>query len=307
MILRRSNCGRRQYQNDVRNTKGKLLSANHQFRVVAAMAFIGIAIQCADNAYGATNDKLDVNLNVLYVGTKSQKDSNTLSEIIIQFPFPLTEGARETGQGFFGGITYYDNKTLVDANTQRLSDNPQLVTEKGFGRIYYSTSIPGDTAYTFVPYVTFFRQFLYGYVNKAGTYAEISGSSIMLPGFMYAYRFNEQYAFHFDGELYSYAHKSNNRSRIGFTYSPAWPWIISLSRERLGWDIDASDISVEGNSREYNLKLIFRDPPQGNFAFTIGYGNVSRNAEGSALLAPSATNRSGTYFGVEASGGVLAW
>ena len=283
------------------------MSTNHKFSVVVALAFISIAIQYADQAYGATNDKLDVNLNVIYIGTKSQKDSNPLSEIIIQFPFPLSRHALETGQGPFGGPTYYDNKTLVSVNPQRLSDNPQLVSEMGLGRIYYSSSVPGDTAYTFVPFVTFFRQFLYGYLNSAGDYAEISGNSYLLPGFMYAYRFNEKYAFHFDAELFSYAHKSNNRSRIGFTYTPSWPWIISASHERIGWDIDSTNIDVSGSSKEYNLKLIFRDPPQGNFALTIGYGHEVRDAVGSVLLVPSNTNSKGTYFGVEASGGVLAW
>jgi len=282
------------------------LSTNHKLSAVVAMAFVSIAFQYADNAYGATNDKLDVNLNVIYVGTRSQKDSNTLGEIIIQFPFPLTENARTTGQGPFGGLTYYDNKTIVSVNPQRLSDNPQLVTETGLGRIYYSSSVPGDTAYTFVPFVTFFRQFLYGYLNSTGNYAEISGTSYMLPGFLYAYRFNEKYAFHFDAELFSYAHKSNNRSRIGFTYSPSWPWIISASHERIGWDIDSTNLDVAGDSKEYNLKLIFRDPPQGNFALTVGYGHQVRSAVGSVLI-PTSSNSKGTYFGVEASGGVLAW
>lgn len=282
--------------------------ANNKFSVVAAMLFIGIVFQYAEDACAATNDKLDVNLNVLYVGTKSQKDSNALSEIIVQFPFPLTDKARITGEGPFGGITYYDNKSLVDINNRlAVTINPQLVTEMGVGRIYYSTSVPGETPYTFVPYVTFFRQFLYGYRNFLGNYTEISGNTYMLPGFMYAYRFSEKIAFHFDGEMYSYSEKSSNRSRIGFTYSPAWPWIFSLSHERIGWDIDKADIDVDGNSREYNAKIIFRDPPQGNFALTIGYGQQTRNAAGSALLVPSRSISSGTYFGVEASGGVLAW
>ena len=125
--------------------------ANNKFSVVAAMFFIGIVFQYAEDACAATNDKLDVNLNVLYVGTKSQKDSNALSEIIVQFPFPLTDKARITGEGPFGGITYYDNKSLVDINNRlAVTINPQLVTEMGVGRIYYSTSVPGETPYTFV-------------------------------------------------------------------------------------------------------------------------------------------------------------
>ncbi|MEO8342729.1 MAG: hypothetical protein ABI536_02820 [Gallionella sp.] len=273
------------------------MRTNHSISIVVAVALFGILIQYAD---AATNDKLDVNLSVIYVGTKSQKDSNALSEAIIQFPFPLTQSARNTGQGFFGGVTYFDTKSLV-------SDGTQLVSEMGLGRIYYSTSVPGDTPYTFVPFVTFYRGFSYAYKNAAGISAEIKGSSALLPGFMYAYRFNEKVAVHFDMEIYSYSERTNNRARVGFTYTPVWPWIISASHERFSWDIDSSNVFVDGYSRENSLKVIFRDPPQGNFALTIGYGNEVRNAAGSGLLFPSSTHSKGTYFGVEASGGVLAW
>jgi hypothetical protein len=281
-------------------TKEKLLNTNHPFSIAMALVFFGVAVQYAGNAYAATNDKLDVNLNVIYVGTKSQKDSNALSEAIIQFPFPLSESARNTGQGFFGGVTYFDNKTLV-------SDTAQLVSEMGLGRIYYSSSVPGDTPYTFVPFVTFYRQFSYNYKDLAKSDFQLKGSSFLLPGVLYAYRFNEKVAFHFDMEVYSYSERTNNRARIGFTYSPSWPWIISASHERLSWDIDGGNIFVDGHSRENSLKVIFRDPPQGNFALTIGYGNATRNAVGSSLLLPLSSNSRGTYFGIEASGGVLAW
>jgi hypothetical protein len=143
MILRRSNCGQRPNQNDVRKTEGEILSTNHKFSVVVALAFISIAIQYADDAYGATNDKLDVNLNVLYVATQLQKDSNPLSEIIIQFPFPLSENARNTGQGPFGGATYFDTKTLVNVSTQVVSDNTQLVSEMGLGENLLFLLCPG--------------------------------------------------------------------------------------------------------------------------------------------------------------------
>jgi hypothetical protein len=127
---------------------------------------------------------------------------------------------------------------------------------------------------------------LYDFRDFAGNNSQITGNPYLLPGFMYAYRFNEKAAVHFDAELYSYTEKSSNRSRIGFTYSPSWPRIISASHERLGWDIDGNNIFVDGNSRQNNIKLIFRDPPQGNFASTIGYGNEFRTAVGAALLAP---------------------
>jgi hypothetical protein len=301
MILRPNNCARRSDQNDIkRKPKEKLLSTNHSFSIVVAVAFFGMAIQYADKAYAATNDKLDVNLNVIYLGTKSQKDSNGLSEVVIQFPFPLSESAKNTGQGLFGGITYFDTKSLVN-------DNAQLVSEMGLGRIYYSYTVPGDTPYTFVPFITFYRGFSYSYKNSAQANALINKGSLFLPGVLYAYRFNEKIALHFDTELYSFTPSKNYRARMGFTYSPSWPWIISASHERISWDIQGSNVFVNGNSRENNLKLIFRDPPQGNFALTIGYGKEIRNAIGSALLLPSSIDSKGAYFGVEASGGVLAW
>jgi len=275
-----------------------LLNSNHSRSIVLALVFAGIAVQYT-NAYGATNDKLDINLNIIYVGTKSQKDSNALGEMIVQFPFPLTQHARDTGQGPFGGITYFDNKTLV-------SDNNQLVSELGLGRIYYSATVPGDTPYTIVPFVTFYRSFNYSYRNLVGANAQVTGTSVMLPGIFSAYRFDEHFALHFDAEIHSYIEASNFRARAGFTYSPAWPWIISFSHEHISWDIDSNDASVNGSSRENNIKLIFRDPPQGNFALTLGYGNQMRKAEGQTL-GQGVTFSKGTYFGVEASGGVLAW
>jgi hypothetical protein len=284
-------------QNDIGTLKEKLLNTN---RLSIVIVLFSLAVQYTENVHAATNDKLDVNLNVVYVGTKSQKNSNALSEVIIQFPFPLSESARNTGQGFFGGVTYFDNKTLV-------SDTDQTVSEMGLARVYYSYSVPGDTAYTFVPFVTFYRQFTYNYQVSAKLSSQLKGNSYILPGVLYAYRFNEKLAFHLDVELYSYAERTNNRGRIGFSYSPSWPWIISASHERFSWDIDGRGVFVDGHSKENSLKIIFRDPPQGNFALTIGYGSTVRNAVGSALLFPGSSASRGTYFGIEASGGVLAW
>jgi hypothetical protein len=275
----------------------------NRLSIAVALMFFAVAVQYAGNVHAATNDKLDVNLNVVYLGTKSQKDSVGLNEVTLQFPYPLSESARNTGQGLFGGITYIDYKTLVH-------DDTQLVSETGVGRIYYSSSVPGDTAYTFVPFMTFYRHFSYRYQDLANANSQpqhVQGSSFLLPGVLYAYRFNEKVAFHFDMEVYSYSERTNNRTRIGFTYSPSWPWIFSASHERLSWDIDGGNIFVDGHSRENSLKIIFRDPPQGNFSLTIGYGNEIRNAVGSSLISPLSSNSKGTYFGVEASGGVLAW
>ena len=275
----------------------------NRLSIAVVLMFFAVAVQYTGKAHAATNDKLDVNLNVIYLGTKSQKDSLGLSEVILQFPYPLSESARNTGQGLFGGITYFDYKTLVH-------DDTQLVSQTGLGRIYYSSSVPGDTAYTFVPFVTIYRHFAYrnqDLANPNSPPRDIQGSSFLLPGVLYAYRFNEKVAFHFDLEAYSYSERTNNRARIGFTYSPSWPWIFSASHERLSWDIDGGNIFVDGHSRENSLKVIFRDPPQGNFSFTIGYGKQVRNAVGSSLISPLSSNTKGTYIGVEASGGVLAW
>jgi len=282
------------------NRWGEILSTKYPFCIVALLAILSAATQYSGSAYGATNDKLDVNLNVVYIGTRSQKGSNTQSEAIIQFPFPLSQHARDTGQGLFGGITYFDTKTLV-------TDPTQLVYEMGLGRIYYSYSVPGDTPYTFVPFVTFYREFSYSYTDTSGGVGKVHGKTFLLPGVMYAYRFNEKIALHYDMELYSYSERTNNRERVGFSYSPSWPWIISASHERLAWDIDGPDAAADGNSRATNIKIIFRDPPQGNFALTIGYGGSKRNAFGSSLLYPGSIYNKGTYLGVEASAGVLAW
>ena len=268
--------------------------------------FIVLAAWTDESAYAATNDKLDINLNVIYVSTRSQKGSNALGETIIQFPFPLTDRAQQTGQGLFGGITYFDTKTLV-------SDATQLVNQVGFGRIYYSTTVPGETPHTFVPFVTFYRQFVYDYQVPGTTNniitQEATGNEFMLPGAFYAYRFTEKYAFHWDTELYSYREMSNVRTRLGFTYTPVWPWIISSSFEHLSWDIDATNANINGSSNLINFKIIFRDPPQGNFALTVGYGRQYRFATGANIPVADQFEyiRRGLYVGVEASGGVLAW
>ncbi len=293
-----------------------MLRANRSSRVAVTLAFLAGAVQYPDNALGATNDMLDVNLNMIYLGTRSQKGSDAVSEGVIQYPFPLTEHSKSTGQGLFGGITYFDIKTLenMSASTTTMvgglpvvNASTQQVTEMGLGRIYYSYSVPGDTPYTFVPFITLMRQFSYSYLNASNIDTEVKGRSYLLPGVMYAYRFNEKVAFHFDSELYSYSEINHNRSRIGFSYLVKWPWIVSVSHERIAWDIDGSNVVVDGSTNQDSIKVIFRDPPKGNFALTIGQGHLTHNAVGSALLQPTSNSLSGLYFGVEASGGVLAW
>lgn len=278
------------------------MGTKYSFGIVAALAFLGLAVQYPSDVYGAsTGDyKQDVNLNVIYIGTKSQKDSEPLSEIVLQLPFPLTETASETGQGLFGGITYFDAKTLVN-------DKEHVLYEFGLGRVYYNYAIPGEKPYTFVPYLTFVREFVFNYLDtKQALKSNDKGYAFLVPGVMYAYRFDEKWVGHFDAELYSYSKYNNNRARFGLSYSPEWPWIISVSHERIAWDAIGRNAIVSGISRENSIKLIFRDPPQGNFALTVGFGNQNRNIYGN-LEPPMTRNSRGTYFGIEASGGILAW
>jgi hypothetical protein len=266
------------------------------------LVFLSTATLYAINAYGDTNDSLDVNLNSIYLKNRTQKDFGLLSEIILQLPYPISETAKKTGQGPFGGITYFDNKTLATTNTQ-------LASVFGVGRIYYSTSVPGDKPQTFVPYLTFYRAMFIDYKDPAGPTTEGKINSWLAPGFMYAYRFDKKLALHLDMELYSYSRVRNNRTRMGFSYTPKWPMIISVSHERLSWDLNenirGNDFFMRGDSREYSAKIIVRDPPNGNFSLILGYGAL-RNAAVPAFFQQNSSDL-GRFFGIEASAGVLAW
>lgn len=282
------------------------MSTNHPFSITVILMFLSAATLYATNAYGATNDSLDVNLNSIYLKNRSQKDFGLLSEIILQLPYPISETAKKTGQGPFGGITYFDDKTLATTNTQ-------LASVFGVGRIYYSTSVPGDTPQTFVPYLTFYRGLFIDYKNPAGATSEGKISTWFAPGFMYAYRFDKfdkKLALHLDMELYSYSKIRNNRARMGFSYTPKWPMIISVSHERLSWDlnenISGNNFFMRGDSREYSAKIIVRDPPNGNFSLILGYGAV-RNAAVPIFFKQSEIDSKGRFIGIEASAGVLAW
>jgi hypothetical protein len=278
------------------------LSTNHPISISALLVFLSAMALFSINAYGDTNDSLDVNLNSIYLKNRTQKDFGLLSEIILQLPYPISETAKKTGKGPFGGITYFDDKTLATTNTQ-------LATVFGVGRIYYSISVPGETPYTFVPYLTFYRALYIDYKDPVGPTTEGKINSWFAPGFMYAYRFDKKFALHLDMELYSYSKIRNNRSRIGFSYLPKWPIIISVSHERLSWDLNenikGNDFFMRGNSREYSAKIIVRDPPNGNFSLILGYGAV-RNAAVPGFLQQNIDSK-GRYIGVEASAGVLAW
>jgi hypothetical protein len=279
------------------------LNTSHPFSITVILVFLSTATLYAINAYGATNDSLDVNLNSIYLKNRTQKDFGLLREIILQLPYPISETAKKTGKGPFGGITYFDDKTLATTDTQ-------LASVLGVGRIYYSTSVPGDTPQTFVPYLTFYRALFIDYTGPIGPNSEGKISTWLAPGFMYAYRVDKKFALHLDMELYSYSKIRNNRSRIGFSYTPKWPMIISVSHERLSWDlnenISGNDFFMRGDSREYSAKIIVRNPPNGNFSLILGYGAL-HNAAAPTFFQQREIDSKGRFFGIEASAGVLAW
>lgn len=278
------------------------MSTNHPFSITVILVFFGTAILHAMNAYGDTNDSLDVNLNSIYLKNVTQKGLGLLSETVLQLPYPISETAKKTGQGPFGGITYYDNKMLTTTDTH-------LATVMGLGRIYYSTSVPGDTPTTFVPFLTFYRALFIDYKPAVALTYEGKINTWLAPGVMYAYRLDKKLAFHLDMELYSYTRKLNNRARVGFSYTPKWPMILSASYERVSWDlnenINGNNFFMQGNHRELTGKVIIRDPPNGNFSLILGYGAL-RNAAVPAFSEQQISRR-GTFFGVEATAGVLAW
>ncbi|MGA7750773.1 MAG: hypothetical protein WCA63_11580, partial [Gallionella sp.] len=257
------------------------MSTSHPFRFAVLLVILGTTSLFAISAYGDTNDTLakeslasetlDVNLNSIYLKERSQKGSSLLNEIILQWPYPISETAKKTGQGPFGGITYFDDKTFANTNTQHS-------TVLGLGRIYYSTSVPGDTPRTFIPYLTWYRAMFIDYKDPTGQTVEGKTNSWLTPGFMYAYRMEQRVVLHLDMEAYSYSKMDNNRARMGFSYMPKWPMIISASYERVSWDLNenigASDFFMKGDSGEFSAKIIVRNPPQGNFSLILGYGTL---------------------------------
>lgn len=279
------------------------MSTDHPFRITVISVLVCTSTLCAINAYGDVNDSLDVNLNSIYLRNRTQKDFGILSEVILQLPYPISETAKKTGKGPFGGITYLDYKTLATTDTQ-------LATVLGLGRIYYSTTIPGDTPTTFIPYLNWYRALFIDYKDPAGPMVERKINSWLSPGLMYTYRYDKKLAFHFDSELYSYTKMRNNRNRIGFSYLPKWPMIFSISFERVSWDLNenigGNDFVMRGDSREINAKVIVRNPPNGNFSLILGYGSL-RSAAADPIFQQGAINSVGRFIGIEASAGVLAW
>lgn len=284
------------------------MSTDHPFRITVILVLVCTSTLCAIKAYADTNEAianetLDVNLNSLYLGSRSQPDFDILTEVILQLPYPISETAKKTGQGPFGGITYFDSKMLSTTDTQQAS-------VLGVGRIYYSTTVPGDTPTTFIPYLNWYRALYVDYKDPAGLTVERKINSWLSPGFMYTYRFDKKLAFHFDSELYSYSKTRNNRGKIGFSYLPKWPMIFSVSFERVSWDLNenigGTDFVMRGDSREISAKVIVRNAPNGNFSLFFGYGSL-RSAAADPIFQQGAIHSVGRFIGVEASAGVLAW
>ena len=279
------------------------MSTVHRLGITVMLALPCASTLYSANAYGDVNDALDVNLNSIYLRSTSQRDYGVLSEVILQLPYPISEAAKKTGRGPFGGVTYYDNKTLA-------STDKQLASVLGLGRIYYSTTVPGETPTTFIPYLTWFRALYIDYKPSTGSTVEGKRNSWFSPGMMYTYRFDRKLAFHLDSELYSYTKTRNNRNRIGFSYLPKWPMIFAGSFERVSWDlnedINGNNFAMRGDLREVTFKTIVRNPPNGNFSLILGYSSL-RGAPTLPIFNQGGINSVGRFIGVEASAGVLAW
>lgn len=279
------------------------MSTNHRSSFTVILVLLSALNLYTIDAYGDTNDSLDVNLNSIYLRNRSQKNFGILTEIILQIPYPISETAKKTGVGPFGGITYFDDKMLASTYTQR-------ATVLGLGRIYYSSTVPGDTPTTFVPYITFYRALFMNYIDPAGPTTESKTNAWLPPGLMYSYRYDKRVALHLDMDLYSYSKMGNNRARMGFSYTPRWPIIFSVSYERVSWDLDGNIngnyFFMKGDTSEYSAKVIIRDPPNGNFSLIVGYSDFHNAAIPAPFLEPNISSR-GTFIGVEASAGVLAW
>ena len=279
------------------------MSTNHRSSFAVILVLLSALNLYTIDAYGDTNDSLDVNLNSIYLRNRSQKNFGILTEIILQIPYPISETAKKTGVGPFGGITYFDDKMLASTYTQR-------ATVLGLGRIYYSSTVPGDTPTTFVPYITFYRALFMNYIDPAGPTTESKTNAWLPPGLMYSYRYDKRVALHLDMDLYSYSKMGNNRARMGFSYTPRWPIIFSVSYERVSWDLDGNIngnyFFMKGDTSEFSAKVIIRDPPNGNFSLIVGYSDFHNAAIPAPFLEPNISSR-GTFIGVEASAGVLAW
>lgn len=278
------------------------MSTNNPFNTFARLVFFAIAMPYASTAFSFEKDNLDVNLNPIYLSTRAHKNTNVQSEVVFQVPLPLTEKAEETGLGPIGSIVYFDSKPLIHIETESAA-------VRGVGRIYYVSSAYG-TSNTFVPYFTFYRDFVINYKNSIGKNFESKYKTWFPPGFLYAYRMNDKIVMHFDAELYSYSRTANYTSRVGLSYALSQQWIVSASYERLAWDMkddaNSKNVFMNGNSDNIYLKLMSSKPLKDNFAFILGYAANGNNA-GPELKQKSTSHTKGAFFGIEASLGTLVW
>lgn len=269
------------------------------FCIAAAIIISGWTTPCASIA--EIND-LNVNFVPIYVGTKTQKDSDIRSEIILQLPFPLTESASTTGYGLFGGLLHIDSKTFL--NVER-----NMVSTMGIGRVYYFSEA-GKAPHSFVPFLTFYRELIIDSNESGGASNSVKKIEWLPPGFMYAYRTGEKTVLHLDAEMYSYSKTGNYRAKVGAAYKFSQQWNISLSHESLSWDIneniDSADISAQGNSEETYLKVIYSNRSKWNISLIAGHGTL-HNSTVPLLPQQFTVDSNGPIFGVEVSVGALAW
>lgn len=268
--------------------------------IVFLIAFTSIATLGSQSTYGAENDNLEVNMNLIYMSSKKPKDMNVLSETVIQYPLPLSSNAELTGKGFFGGITFYENFIFYNSSNQN-------VTQDELGRIYYFANETGEGSNSIVPFVTIYRGLTYSYNNISGNKAEVQEGAFFLPGILASYKLDEKSALHSDIELYNLNKIGHARTRTGYAYQLTETFIISLSHETNKWGGSSTNALVDGSSVENNLKLILRNTLPINFAFTAGWGRQFYNSHGPGVLYPNNVNSDGLYVGFEGSAGFVTW
>ncbi len=284
------------------------MNKNNLLNLLAKLIFIGMTVFSMGNAYSAEaenasveKEELDVNLNSILVSARPHANSNVQGDVVLQYPFALTKNAEETGVGPIAAVLYFDRKFLINNEAQRSAVS-------GFGRLYYVYSAY-EAQHTFVPYVTFYRESSLVYKDLGSKSYESKTKNWLPPGFMYAYRKDDNTVLHLDAELHSYSKPVNNVWRVGGSYKLAEKWLISASYERLAWNLTDSvnaNISTKGSSNSVFLKLINSNPFRNNFAFILGYA-VDKNTPSSALLQTAKNQGNGLFGGVEVTLGTLAW
>lgn len=276
------------------------MSTNNLSSFLAKLAFFCMSILFASNAYSIEKEDLDVNLNAIYLSAKPHKHANIPDEVVVQIPVILSARTENTGLGSIGSA-YYDAKSLIHIKSESAAI-------RGVGRYYYVASAYEKTR-TFVPYVTLYRDFTIKSI-VANKYFESGSKSWLSPGFMYAYRKDENVVLHFDAELYSITKPKNNIFRAGVSYLLSSQWIVSGSFERLAWnmedDIDINNVFMKGHSDSVYLKIMTGKALQDNLSIILGV-SADRNVAGPKLQQLSTINNNGVFLGFELSLGSLVW